>query len=145
MSKESLLVASREVLELLTEGTEGSTFGGDPEGCAVAVKTLDIISEPSFLKRVEALGEEFLEKLREIESDAIKAVRGRGLLIAIEITQGYDVRHIWEELFREGILAIKRKNAIGFSPALNINEHNLLVYGVKKIKKVFEKLPPPPA
>jgi ornithine--oxo-acid transaminase len=145
MNKESLFVASKEVLELLTEGTEGSTFGGDPEGCAVAVKTLDIISEPSFLKRVEALGEEFLEKLREIESDAIKAVRGRGLLIAIEITQGYDVRHIWEELFREGILAIKRKNAIGFSPALNINEHNLLVYGVKKIKKVFEKLPPPPA
>ncbi|MFY9457652.1 MAG: aminotransferase class III-fold pyridoxal phosphate-dependent enzyme, partial [Candidatus Spechtbacterales bacterium] len=60
-SKESVFVSSKEVLGLLTEGTEGSTFGGDPEGCAIAGKVLDIVSKPSFLKRVETLGEEFIE------------------------------------------------------------------------------------
>lgn len=141
-SKESLFVASKAVLELLTEGTEGSTFGGDPEGCAVALKTLDIISKSSFLKRVETLGEEFISKLREIDSRAIKEVRGKGLLVVIEITPGYNVRYIWEELLRQGVLSIKRKNAIGFSPPFNINEHNLLVYGFGKIKKVLENFTP---
>jgi ornithine--oxo-acid transaminase len=137
-SKESIFIASKEVLGLLTEGTEGSTFGGDPEGCAIALKTLDIISEPSFLKRVEVLGEEFIRKLRTIESPLIVETRGRGLLIAIELAREVNVRHVWEELFRAGVLSIKRKNAIGFSPPLNINEHNLLVYGFGKIKKVLE-------
>ncbi|MFY9457611.1 MAG: aminotransferase class III-fold pyridoxal phosphate-dependent enzyme, partial [Candidatus Spechtbacterales bacterium] len=119
-------------------GTEGSTFGGDPEGCAIAGKVLDIVSKPSFLKRVETLGEEFIERLRTIESPIIVEVRGKGLLIAIELADGVNVRRVWEELFRAGVLTIKRHNAIGFSPPLNINEHNLLVYGLGKIKKVFE-------
>ena len=139
MNKESMFVASKEILELLSEGTEGSTFGGDPEGCAVALRALDIVSEPSFLMRVEALGEEFIQKLRTIESPLIVEVRGRGLLIAIELAPEVNVRRAWEELFRAGILTIKRHNAIGFSPPLNINEHNLLVYGFGKIKKVFEE------
>jgi len=142
MNKESVFVASRQVLELLTEGTEGSTFGGDPEGCAIALKALDIVSEPSFLNRVEALGEEFIQKLRTIESPIIKEVRGKGLLIAIELVPEVNVRRVWEELFRAGVLTIKRHNAIGFSPPLNINEHNLLVYGFNKIKKVFENFSP---
>lgn len=137
MNKESALVASREILELLTEGTEGSTFGGDPEGCAVALAALDIVSKPDFLKRVEVLGEEFIKKLQTIDSPLIKEVRGRGLLIAVELAPEVNIRSVWEELFREGVLAIKRKNVTGFSPPLNINEHNLLIYGFKKIKKVL--------
>jgi ornithine--oxo-acid transaminase len=141
-SKESVFVSSKEVLGLLTEGTEGSTFGGDPEGCAVALMALDIISKPSFLRRVETLGEEFIQKLKTIESPYIVEVRGRGLLCAIELAQDVNIRRVWEELFHAGVLAIKRHNAIGFSPPLNINEHNLLVCGFNRIKKVLESFTP---
>lgn len=141
-SKESVFVASKEALELLTEGTEGSTFGGDPEGCAVAGKVLDIVSEPSFLNRVETLGEEFIQKLRTIESPIIVEVRGKGMLIAIELAPGVNVRRVWEELFRAGVLTIKRHNAIGFSPPLNIHKYNLLSWGFGRIRKVLEGLTP---
>lgn len=141
-SKESVFLASKEALGLLTEGTEGSTFGGDPEGCAIAGKVLDIVSEPSFLKRVETLGEEFIQKLRTIESPLIVEVRGKGLLIAIELAREVNVRRVWEELFRAGVLTIKRHNAIGFSPPLNIHEYNLLSWGFERIRKVLESFTP---
>lgn len=138
LAKISLLVLSKEVLGLLGEGSEGSTFGGDPESCAIASMALDIMSTPSFLKRVEMLGEEFVRKLRTIDSPLVIEARGKGLLVAVEVDPRCNVRQIWEELIKAGILCIKRKNALGFSPPLTINEHNLLVYGFKKIKRVFE-------
>lgn len=134
----SVFVALRAVLELLTEGTEGSTFGGNPQACAAAAKTLDILSMPGVLTRVRVLGEEFIRKLKTIESPLIKEVRGKGLLVAVELTaEAGGTRRVWEELFREGVLAIKRHDAIGFSPPLIINEHNLLVYAFERIKKVL--------
>ena len=124
----------------MREGTEGSTFGGNPEACAVATKALDILSDPSLLERVSILGEEFVEKLRAIEGPFIKEVRGRGFLVAVELTpEAGGARRVWEALFQEGILAVKRgENMIGFSPPLNIHEHNLLKYAVCKIKRALE-------
>ncbi len=128
-------------MERLRLGTEGSTFGGNPEACAVAIKALELLSDPALLKRVNVLGQEFMKGLRAIESPLIKEVRGKGLLIAAELTEeAGGTKRIWEELFGEEILAVKRKNAIGFSPPLTINEHNLLVYALERIKKVLTAL-----
>jgi len=134
----SMFISSRKVMERLRLGTEGSTFGGNPEACAVAIKALDLLSDPILLERVSSLGREFMEKLKAIESPFIREVRGRGLLIAVELTkEAGGTKHIWEELFKEGILAVKRENAIGFSPPLIIGEDNILIHGFEKIKKVL--------
>lgn len=138
----SAFVSSEEVLGVLTEGTEGSTFGGNPKSCAIAVQNLKLLSEPSLLERVERLGEEFMERLRVINSPLIKEVRGKGFLMAVELTpEAGGARRFYEALFREGILAVKRhENVLGLSPSLIINEHNLLLYAVEKIRKVFETI-----
>ena len=135
----SLFISSKEVMELLRLGTEGSTFGGNPEACAVALLALELLSDPILLENVSTLGEEFMQALRAIESPYIKEVRGRGLLVAVELTEeAGGAKHIWEELFKEGILAVKRENAIGFSPPLIIARESLLIYGIERIKKVLK-------
>ena len=139
----SMLLLKREVLELFQLGMEGSTFGGNAEACAVASKTIDILSEPGFMERVERLGESFIEGLRAINSPLIKEIRGRGLLVAMELVpEAGGARRVQEALLHEGgIISIARhENTIGFSPPLVINEHNLLVFGVQRIAKALKTL-----
>jgi ornithine--oxo-acid transaminase len=138
----SALVLSKEALGLLEPGSEGSTFGGNPEACAVALKTLELIVELNLPERAAVLGGQFMDRLRSIQSPLIKEVRGRGLLIAVELApEAGGARAVQEALLEEGVLAIKRhENVIGFSPPLNINEHNLLVYAVERIKRALKKI-----
>jgi len=79
-------------------GEHGSTYGGNPLGCAVAMTALDVLVDEGLVDRAQRLGEIFRTKVREIGSPLIKEVRGRGLLNAVVIdeTQSKKGRSAWQ-------------------------------------------------
>ncbi|KAJ1823061.1 ornithine aminotransferase [Coemansia sp. RSA 2671] len=81
----SAVLSSREVMLSIKPGEHGSTYGGNPLACAVAVAALEVVRDEKLTERAQSLGERFREALRRIDSPLIKDVRGRGLLNAIEV------------------------------------------------------------
>ncbi len=116
----------RRVMESgrMTKGVHGSTFGGNPLACAAALVTLDILEREALTARAATLGEQALQRLRAIRSPLIREVRGRGLLIGIELTcraQSY-----LEALCERGILALPAgPNVLRLLPPLVITQEQL--------------------
>src|SRR6267142_4435866 len=81
----SAFVARREVMNVFTPGSHGSTFGGNPLAAAVGLGALHVIRDEGLVERSRVLGNHMLRRLRAIESPALKAVRGRGLWVGAEI------------------------------------------------------------
>jgi len=137
----SAVLADREVLGLFTPGSHGSTFGGNPLACAVARESLRVIQDENLVENAAQLGEYFLKKLRTIKSRHIKEVRGKGLLIGIELYPEADgARRFCEALKEEGLLCKEtHEHVIRFAPPLVIKEKDLN-WAFKKIKKVFKQL-----
>ncbi len=81
----SVVLASKEVLGVFNPGDHGSTFGGNPLACAVARTALKVLKDEQLPQRAAELGEAFMARLRTIGGSKIKEVRGRGLLIGIEL------------------------------------------------------------
>ncbi len=108
----------------ITKGTHGSTFGGNPLACAAALTTLDILEHESLPQRAATLGAYALERLRAIRSPLVREVRGRGLLLGIELTRR--VQPVLEALSARGILALQAgPNVIRLLPPLMISEQQL--------------------
>src|SRR5690606_8418754 len=82
----SAVVSSREVLGVFRPGDHGSTFGGNPLGAAVAREALRVLVEEDLIANAAAMGSYFQDQLAEIDSPHIKEVRGRGLMIGVELT-----------------------------------------------------------
>jgi ornithine--oxo-acid transaminase len=82
----SAALANREIMELFHAGDHGSTFGGNPLGSAVAEVALDVIVDEKLAARSRYAGAKIMQGLRSIQSPLIKEVRGRGLMIGIEMT-----------------------------------------------------------
>src|SRR5690606_6197428 len=80
----SAVLSNNEVMSVLQPGQHGSTFGGNPLACAVARAALRVLVEEGLIDNARIQGEYFLERLAGIRSDAIREVRGRGLMLAIE-------------------------------------------------------------
>lgn len=68
-------------------GTHGSTYGGNPLGCAVAIRALEVVQEEKMVERAEKLGHVFRQGLEDLKSPLIETVRGKGLLNAIVIDE----------------------------------------------------------
>ena len=119
----SAMLAKEKVMSSLKPGTHASTFGGNPLACAVALKVLEIISNPSFLKEVSLKGKvlrEKIEKLNKEKPGIIKEVRGIGLLIGIEFN--ISANEIYNKFLEKKILVTQPKpNIIRLSPPLIIN------------------------
>ncbi|TCZ77765.1 ornithine--oxo-acid transaminase [Paenibacillus albiflavus] len=81
----SAVAADEEVLGVFNPGSHGSTFGGNPLACAVAIAALDVLDEEELVKRSAELGQYFIEQLRQIDNPHIREIRGRGLFIGIEL------------------------------------------------------------
>jgi ornithine--oxo-acid transaminase len=81
----SAVLASREVLGVFEPGDHGSTFGGNPLACAVARKALEVLVRDRLSERATTLGDAFMQRLRALPSSKVKEVRGKGLLIGIEL------------------------------------------------------------
>jgi ornithine--oxo-acid transaminase len=137
----SAVLADREVLGVFKPGEHGSTFGGNPLGCAVARESLRVIREEKLVENAAERGQSFMEKLRKVRSRHIKAVRGRGLLIGIELhAEAGGARRFCEELMKEGLLCKEtHDNVIRLAPPLIIREKELN-WAIKRIKTVFNRL-----
>lgn len=134
----SAVLADRNILGLFRPGEHGSTFGGSPLAAAVARAALRVIVDENLVENARILGEYFLEQLIEIPSKNIKEVRGKGLLIGVELkpdTRG--ARRFCEELQKEGILAKEtHQNIIRFAPPLII-DRQAIDWALPKIKTVL--------
>jgi len=137
----SAVLDDRKALELFTPGTHGSTFGANPLACAVARESLRVIQEENLIDNTVEQSEYFLGKLKNIKSRHIKEVRGRGLLIGIELFEDAGgARRFCEALKEEGLLCKEtHENVIRFAPPLIIKQKDLS-WAFKKVKKVFKQL-----
>jgi len=128
----SAVLANNEVMDVIKPGQHGSTFGGNPLACAVAVAALDVVEEEKLSERAEELGKLFrkeIEKLTE-QTDLITKVRGKGLLNAILINDTPESKTAWNlclKLKENGLLAKPTHgNIIRLAPPLVITEEQLL-------------------
>lgn len=133
----SAFVSSKEILGVFNPGDHGSTFGGNPLACAVARAALKVLKEENLVDNSRKMGDYFMEKLRTIKGPHIKEVRGRGLLIGVELDS--KARPYCEELMKLGILAKEtHDHVIRFAPPLIITQKEI-DWAFKRIKKVLSK------
>ncbi len=131
----SAITADKDILWLFEPGSHGSTFGGNPLGCAVANTALDILLEEKLVEASFEKGRYFMEKLQEIKSPVIKEVRGKGLLVGLELVG--KARPYCEELMGLGILAKEtHDNVIRFAPPLIITLEEI-DWALERIRKVL--------
>jgi ornithine--oxo-acid transaminase len=137
----SSVLSSREILGVFTPGTHGSTFGANPLACAVARESLRVLQEENIVMNAVEQGEYLHEKLQAIKSPSIREVRGKGLLIGIELKpEAGGARRYCEALAEEGLLCKEtHETVIRFAPPLTIKQKDLS-WAVKKVKKVFKQL-----
>jgi ornithine--oxo-acid transaminase len=123
----SAVLADKAILGLFTPGEHGSTFGGNPLAAAVARAALRVIREEKLAERAQQLGDYFMEQLAEIPSPHVKEVRGRGLLIGVELKpEAGGARRFCEAMKQKGILAKEtHDNVIRFAPPLVIDKETI--------------------
>jgi ornithine--oxo-acid transaminase len=120
----SAVLADQDLLGLFQPGEHGSTFGGNPLGAAVARASLRVIQDEKLAARSAELGEYFQERLAEIPSPHVREVRGRGLLIGVELKpEARGARRFCEALAQRGVLCKEtHDNVIRFAPPLVIDQ-----------------------
>ena len=123
----SAVLADEAILGLFSPGEHGSTFGGNPLAAAVARAALRVIREEKLAERAEKLGTYFMEQLSEIPSPHVKEVRGKGLLIGVELKpEAGGARRFCEALQEKGILAKEtHDHVIRFAPPLVIEKETI--------------------
>lgn len=128
----SAVLANDEIMNVIKPGQHGSTFGGNPIACAVAVAALDVVEEEKLSERAEELGQLFRSEIEKLiqKTDLITKVRGKGLLNAILINDTPDSKTAWNlclQLKENGLLAKPTHgNIIRLAPPLVITEEQLL-------------------
>jgi ornithine--oxo-acid transaminase len=123
----SAVLSNSEVLGVLRPGEHGSTFGGNPLACAVATAALNVLIEENMVENAAEMGAYFLNGLHRIDSPLIKEVRGRGLMIGIELQpEAGGARPFCEQLKDSGILCKDTHNdIIRISPPLVIQKDEI--------------------
>jgi ornithine--oxo-acid transaminase len=123
----SAVLADQALLGVFSPGEHGSTFGGNPLAAAVARAALRVIREENLAERSRELGEYFIEQLSEIPSPHVKEVRGKGLLIGVELKpEAQGARRFCEAMQARGILAKEtHDNVIRFAPPLVIDKETI--------------------
>ncbi len=125
----SAVLSSHEIILTIKPGEHGSTFGGNPLACKVAMAALEVVKDEKLAENAEAMGKIFRERMQSIQSDLITAVRGKGLLNAIVIKPFGDGKTAWDvclALKENGLLAKQTHgDIIRFAPPLTINQEQL--------------------
>ena len=137
----SAVLAKKSLIDLFKPGEHGSTFGGNPVGAAVARAALKVIIEEHLPENSAALGEYFIDQLAEIPSRHVKEVRGKGLLIGVELLpESGGARRFCEALQQQGILAKEtHQNVIRLAPPLIITRETI-DWALPKIREVLTML-----
>ena len=133
----SAVLASKEILGVFHPGDHGSTFGGNPLGCAVARAALKVLVEEKLSQRSAELGDYFLVKLRTLKSPQLREVRGKGLWIGIELN--VPARPYCEALQKLGLLCKEtHEYVIRIAPPLTITREEI-AWAFDRIRQVIEK------
>ena len=131
----SCVAANRKILGVFDPGSHGSTFGGNPLACAVAIAALEVLEEEKLVDRSLDLGDKFKRQLNKIPHPMIKEIRGKGLFIGMELHE--PARPYAEKLKENGLLCKEtHENVLRFAPPLIISEEDLN-WAAERIKNVF--------
>ena len=118
--------ATNRVMKSFVPGTHAATFGGNPLACAAALASLKVITRKGFLKNTLETGAYFIERLQELEQEnpIVKSVRGKGLILAIELKKlgGQVVVECMENGF---LINCIRQNVLRFLPPLNVTRKDI--------------------
>ncbi|KAJ5094284.1 hypothetical protein N7456_010145 [Penicillium angulare] len=141
----SCVLGRKDVMLTIEAGTHGSTYGGNPLGCAVAIRALEVVREENMVERAETLGHLFRKGLEDIQSPLIQTVRGKGLLNAIVIdeskTNGHSAWDLCMLMKEKGLLAKPtHQNIIRLAPPLVITEEEIQ-QSLKIISEAVAELP----
>ena len=136
----SAVLSNREVMDVLRPGEHGSTFGGNPLACAIARTALKVLVEENMIENAAVTGDYFLSNLSKIKAPHIKAVRGKGLLLAVELTaDAGGARNYCEALMARGLLCKEtHENTIRFAPPLVIAKDEI-DWALERIEAVLKK------
>ncbi|HEY2806414.1 MAG TPA: ornithine--oxo-acid transaminase [Gemmatimonadales bacterium] len=120
----SAFISNDEVMGVFNPGDHGSTFGGNPLGAAIGRASLSVLTDEKLADRARELGDWFMGELKKIDAPAIKDVRGRGLLIGVEMSG--PARPYCEALMERGILAKEtHDHVVRFAPPLVVSKKDL--------------------
>ncbi|KAH7243400.1 pyridoxal phosphate-dependent transferase [Fusarium redolens] len=141
----SCVLGSKEVMLVVEPGTHGSTYGGNPLGCAVSIRALEIMEEEDLTAKAEKLGNMFRDGLKALNTPILKVIRGKGLLNAVVIDESAtNGRTAWDLcllLKSKGLLAKPTHgDIIRFAPPLVISEEELRK-GLEIISEAIKELP----
>ncbi len=136
----SAFCAREEVLGVFEPGDHGSTFGGNALAAAVGRAALDLLVDEKLAERAAAMGEHLLQRLKEIRSPAIVEVRGKGLLVGMEISPKFaTARQFVEALLRHGVLSKDTHGTVArFAPALIVDREQI-DWGVERIRETLRE------
>jgi ornithine--oxo-acid transaminase len=139
VSPVSAVTCNRNIMDVLKPGDHGSTFGGNPFGAAVGIAALDVIIEEHLPENAKAMGEYFMDGLKAMNSPHVNEIRGKGLLIAVEIKpESGKARTYCEKLQEAGILAKETHGTVvRFAPPLIITKDEI-DWALNQISTVFK-------
>ena len=137
----SAVLSNNEVLGTLKPGQHGSTFGGNPLACAVARAALKVLTEEGMVENAAVQGEYFLQGLKDIRSNIVRDVRGRGLMLAVELhPEAGGARRYCEALRQSGILAKEtHDHTIRLAPPLVI-ERDQIDWALERLMPVLSDM-----
>ena len=122
----SAVLANDEVMLTIKPGEHGSTYGGNPLACRVAMTALQVLEEEGLAAHADRLGKIFRESMATLPKNVVASVRGKGLLNAVVIDEKYDALEICYKLRDRGLLAKPTHGTIiRFAPTLVITEEEL--------------------
>jgi ornithine--oxo-acid transaminase len=131
----SAFLSSTDVMSVFNPGDHGSTFGGNPLACAVGSVALDVLVDEGLITRADELGQIFMKQLNSLTNPHIVEVRGKGLLIGMELDCA--ARPYCERLKELGLLCKEtHANVVRFAPPLVVTEEELQ-WAFKQIESVF--------
>ncbi len=136
----SAVLSNKEVLGVFMPGDHGSTFGGNPLACAVARTALKVLIQENMIENAQKMGDYFLSQLKNIDSPFIKEIRGKGLLIGVELLpEAGGARGFCERLKTKGLLCKEtHENVIRFAPPLVITKAQI-DWAMERIESVLKE------
>ena len=138
----SAFLAREEVMAAFKPGDHGSTFGGNALAAAVGLASLNLLVEEKLAERAATMGDYLLGRLKAISSPVVKDVRGKGLLIGMELDRRVTARAFVETLLRHGVLSKDTHGTVArFAPALVIGREEI-DWGVERIRAALAEYGP---
>lgn len=134
----SAVAANEDILGVFEPGSHGSTFGGNPLGCAVAIASIDVLLNENLADNAMELGAYFMEQLESMNSDKIELIRGKGLLIGVVLKKSAGKARIYTTKLKEKGLLCKETHdwIIRFAPPLVIKKEDI-DFAMEQIREVL--------